>query len=277
MDYKENEYKKALAIVALEQKASISLLQRKANISYKKAALMIDRMEKEGHIGEYRGTKPREVFIKPEDTELPKIEKKAKKQKATKADTDSTAKPKADRKGIGGRKPAWDVLEMETKLDAVRGWAMQGATNTEIADILGINVSTLYEWQNNKPEFAKALRAGRHISNGELLNAAFKASTGFLQPRTVPVKVKTFKAFEVTDQKTGQTGTVLKQVEEVKLVETHDYIQPNANLLQFMLTNRLPNDYQRKENIHHTGNIGRYENMTDEELEKTLKELEGNE
>jgi len=56
-------YERAVAVVKRERKASTSLLQRKLNIGYGRAARMIDRMEEEGLIGGDRGAgKPREVL-----------------------------------------------------------------------------------------------------------------------------------------------------------------------------------------------------------------------
>lgn len=55
---------KALAVVVREKKASTSLLQRKLNLGYGRAARLIDRMEAEGIIGPDRGAgKPREVLV----------------------------------------------------------------------------------------------------------------------------------------------------------------------------------------------------------------------
>ena len=56
-------YDRAVAVVKRERKASTSLLQRKLNIGYGRAARMIDRMEEEGLIGGDRGPgKPRDVL-----------------------------------------------------------------------------------------------------------------------------------------------------------------------------------------------------------------------
>jgi len=60
-------YNRAVAVVKRERKASTSLLQRKLNIGYGRAARMIDRMEEEGIIGADRGAgKPREVYASEE-------------------------------------------------------------------------------------------------------------------------------------------------------------------------------------------------------------------
>ena len=57
-------YERAVAVVKRERKASTSLLQRKLNIGYGRAARIIDRMEDEGIIGGDRGAgKPREVLV----------------------------------------------------------------------------------------------------------------------------------------------------------------------------------------------------------------------
>ena len=57
-------YDRAVAVVKREHKASTSLLQRKLNIGYGRAARIIDRMEEEGIIGGDRGAgKPREVLL----------------------------------------------------------------------------------------------------------------------------------------------------------------------------------------------------------------------
>jgi len=59
----DDVYLRAVAVVKRERKASTSLLQRKLNIGYGRAARMIDRMEDEGIIGADRGVgKPREVL-----------------------------------------------------------------------------------------------------------------------------------------------------------------------------------------------------------------------
>lgn len=60
-------YLRALAVVKRERKASTSLLQRKLNLGYGRAARLIDRMEEEGIVGPDRGAgKPREVLVETE-------------------------------------------------------------------------------------------------------------------------------------------------------------------------------------------------------------------
>jgi S-DNA-T family DNA segregation ATPase FtsK/SpoIIIE len=64
MNTVDDIYARALAVVRRERKASTSLLQRKLNLGYGRAARLIDRMEAEGIVGPDRGAgKPREVLV----------------------------------------------------------------------------------------------------------------------------------------------------------------------------------------------------------------------
>jgi len=61
----DEKYDEALALVAREQQASISMLQRKLRVGYNRAARMIETMEREGVVGRSDGIKPRDVYVKP--------------------------------------------------------------------------------------------------------------------------------------------------------------------------------------------------------------------
>ncbi|MCA9690198.1 MAG: DNA translocase FtsK 4TM domain-containing protein [Myxococcales bacterium] len=56
-------YDRAVQIVAETQKVSTSMIQRRLNIGYNRAAKIVEMMEEEGVIGPARGTTPREVLI----------------------------------------------------------------------------------------------------------------------------------------------------------------------------------------------------------------------
>jgi S-DNA-T family DNA segregation ATPase FtsK/SpoIIIE len=67
MNTVDDIYQRAIAVVTRERKASTSLLQRKLNLGYGRAARLIDRMEAEGIVGPDRGAgKPRDVFAQAE-------------------------------------------------------------------------------------------------------------------------------------------------------------------------------------------------------------------
>ncbi|MEX1363452.1 MAG: DNA translocase FtsK 4TM domain-containing protein [Nannocystaceae bacterium] len=56
-------YDRAVEIVAEAQKVSTSMLQRRLNVGYNRAAKIVDSLEEQGVIGPSRGTTPREVFV----------------------------------------------------------------------------------------------------------------------------------------------------------------------------------------------------------------------
>lgn len=58
----DDEIAQAISIIRMENKASVSLLQRRMNIGYAKAAKIIDTLEERGVVGPYNGSQPREVL-----------------------------------------------------------------------------------------------------------------------------------------------------------------------------------------------------------------------
>jgi S-DNA-T family DNA segregation ATPase FtsK/SpoIIIE len=60
----DERYDDAVALVAKERHASISMIQRHLRIGYNRAARIIETMEKEGIVGPADGAKPREVLVR---------------------------------------------------------------------------------------------------------------------------------------------------------------------------------------------------------------------
>ena len=61
----DEKYDEAVALVARERQASISMIQRKLRVGYNRAARMVEVMEREGVVGPSDGVKPRDVYVKP--------------------------------------------------------------------------------------------------------------------------------------------------------------------------------------------------------------------
>lgn len=70
------------------------------------------------------------------------------------------------------------------KLDQVTNWAANGLTNEQVAESMGINVATLYDWQNKFVEFSDALKSGRKLSVQAIENQFFKNAYGMLEETT---------------------------------------------------------------------------------------------
>ena len=64
-------YDQAVSVVRMENKATVSLLQRRLNIGYARAARIMELLEENGIVGPYAGSNPREVLPadEPDDME----------------------------------------------------------------------------------------------------------------------------------------------------------------------------------------------------------------
>ena len=64
----------------------------------------------------------------------------------------------------GGRPSEFNkIWNNEDGLLRIAGWARDGLSNEQIAKNMGINVSTLYDWQKKYGEFAEALKKARRL------------------------------------------------------------------------------------------------------------------
>jgi S-DNA-T family DNA segregation ATPase FtsK/SpoIIIE len=71
MEEPEDElYDQAVELVREAQTASVSMLQRRFRIGYTRAARLIDMMEARGVVGPYEGSKPREVLVPRNDSQI---------------------------------------------------------------------------------------------------------------------------------------------------------------------------------------------------------------
>lgn len=62
------------------------------------------------------------------------------------------------------------------RLDEVADWCRNGATNAEIADRLGIAMSSFCEYQNKHAEFSEVLKKTKDFVDGQVENALLKAA-----------------------------------------------------------------------------------------------------
>ena len=116
----------------------------------------------------------------------------------------------------------------EDNLMLIECWARDGYTFQDIANRIGIAVSTLRGWRAQYPEFDEALKRGREIIDYKVENALLKSALGY---KTKEVKVTT----------TMRCGKVVETVKEV----TDREQAPNVSAIQCWLYNRLPNKWKK--------------------------------
>src|SRR5262245_36178188 len=74
-----------------------------------------------------------------------------------------------------GRKPTWrdGNLEQTAKLAAL------GLTDTEMADFFGVSTKTFARWKLSKPEFCRALKAGKEIADARVEQRLYERAVGY--------------------------------------------------------------------------------------------------
>lgn len=123
-----------------------------------------------------------------------------------------------------------DYWLTEEGLTLIGGWARTTFSKSEIADKMGVAVSTLSSWCEKYEEINEAVKTNREIADFMVENAVLKAALGY---RTKEVKVTVGK--KVID---GQTVEMLKETVEKE-------VPPNINAAIFWLNNRKFDDWKR--------------------------------
>lgn len=61
-------------------------------------------------------------------------------------------------------------------------FCLLGASDTRIAELLEVAVSTIYEWKQAIPEFSEALKRGKEIADAEVAHSLYHRALGFKAP-----------------------------------------------------------------------------------------------
>ena len=121
-----------------------------------------------------------------------------------------------------------------TKYDAKRhpklalAVAHLGGTDEESADLLDINVLTLYRWKRDYPDFCKAIESGKDAQDTLVENLLLKKAKGYT---TTEEKVFMYE---------GQPSIVV----------TEKVYPPDPKALQFWLTNRRGKYWKERHEVH---------------------------
>jgi hypothetical protein len=140
-------------------------------------------------------------------------------------------------------RPSGYHSKVEDKLDLVRGWARDGLNNKQIAKNLGIDESTLYDYQNKFTEFAKSLKKGKEVSDYEVENSLFKSANGF----TYDEVTKESRLVDTVDGKPIYDLVITKIVTK--------QVQPNPTSMIFWLKNRKTEQWRDRHEFDMSNNI----------------------
>jgi transcriptional regulator with XRE-family HTH domain len=127
----------------------------------------------------------------------------------------------------------------------------QGKTDPEIAQELGIHPRTLANWKADDPNLLQAMSNAKAIADELVEMALFKKATGY------SYRAKKFFQHE---------GCILCE-------EYEEHVPPDTRAAEIWLRNRQPDRWRDKQEIEFSGGI-KLEKLTDEEIDKKIKELE---
>jgi DNA-binding XRE family transcriptional regulator len=138
----------------------------------------------------------------------------------------------------------------------LQGWARDGLTDEQIATNVGINVATLYRWENEFCDIRNALKDGKEVVDRQVENALLKSALGYMYD-------------EVTEERRDDELVVTKVV--------HKEVQPNTTAQIFWLKNRKRAEWRDRVENAITGADGgavKVETLTESDVDKRIKELE---
>ena len=64
----------------------------------------------------------------------------------------------------------------EEGLTRIKGWAMDGLTDKQIAQNMGISLSTFCDWKNKHSEFSESLKETKDVADRNVENALYQAA-----------------------------------------------------------------------------------------------------
>lgn len=129
----------------------------------------------------------------------------------------------------------YDEWITEEGLIKIEGWARDGLTDEQIANNIGVNVRTVYDWKNKFPQFSHALKVGKDVADRQVENAMHKSAIGY--------------EYEEVTQELDENGDL-----KVTKVVTKQ-VQPNSTAGIFWLKNRKPKEWRDKIETEHSGHI----------------------
>jgi hypothetical protein len=109
----------------------------------------------------------------------------------------------------------------------VRKYCLLGATDEQLAELLEVAVSTIYEWKIEYPEFSEAIKSGKEVADAKVAESLFHRATGYSH--------KAVKIF-------NDGGKPL-------VVDYMEHYPPDATSMIFWLSNRRKDQWRQKQEI----------------------------
>lgn len=145
------------------------------------------------------------------------------------------------------RAVTWSKFHTEKNLQVIASLCRKGWPNEDIADYIGISVSTLYEWQKVHSEFSEALSEGKDYSVAVIEDAVFQKAKG-IEKEVTSKETTTVDVLDRDGRKIGEKTTVTEKQETI-------YVPPDTRAGIFYLTNRCGDDWKQKQQTELMGSL----------------------
>lgn len=156
-------------------------------------------------------------------------------------------------------RPSKYKTHVEPRLNEIKAWARDGATDEEIAKLLRISVSSLYEYKKEFSEFSESLTPAR-VYDDEVVDALHKNTLGGVVKLQKPFKVR---------KKFFEDGKLVREEEVIVTAEEEIYVQPDTKAQMYWLNNRRPRNWKNNP-VDNSG-----EQSAKEALDVLVKAIEG--
>ena len=125
-----------------------------------------------------------------------------------------------------GKYKEWLTKEGLTR---VKGWAMDGLSDEQMAHNMGVSKQTFYNWKNKYVDFFDAIKKNKDVADREVENSLHKAAKGYFVEETK----------KVIEEKEDGTVNIKNEVNK-------KWIAPNTAAQIFWLKNRKPAEWRDK-------------------------------
>ena len=132
---------------------------------------------------------------------------------------------------VGGIMEEW---LKEDNLNKLTEWASLGLSYQEIADNMGIDRTTLWDWRKKSINISNSIKKGREVADETVENALYKKTQGYYYEE---------KTYEL---KNGKMVMTRKQKK---------YQHPDLGSIVFWLKNRMKDDWKERQEITQVNKI----------------------
>ena len=115
---------------------------------------------------------------------------------------------------------------------------LMGATDVQIAQTFGVSVEALDKWKRSKPEFLRAMKAGKTEADAKVVHSLYLAAIGYSHPDQVVIANKV--------RKYDEKGRVIEERTEPLIVNTIKNYPPNVTAAVKWLQARQPDVWGNK-------------------------------